>query len=57
MKIKEIYDFLNTVAPFDTAAEWDNTGMSIGSLHNEVSRVIVALDVTNEVIETKVCIT
>ena len=54
MKIKEIYDFLNTVAPFDTAAEWDNTGMSIGSLHNEVSRVIVALDVTNEVIEKAV---
>lgn len=50
MKIKEIYDFLNKIAPFETAAEWDNTGMSIGSLQNEVSKVLISLDVTNDLI-------
>ena len=51
MKIKDIYDFLDSVAPFDTAAEWDNTGLSVGSLHSEVKKVLVSLDVTNSVID------
>lgn len=51
MKIKNIYNFLNEIAPFDTAAEWDNTGLCVGSLENEVSRVLVSLDVTNDVIK------
>ena len=51
MKIKEIYDFLNEIAPFDTAAEWDNTGFSVGSLDGDVNKIILSLDVTNDVIE------
>lgn len=51
MKIKEIYDYLDSVAPFSTAAEWDNTGLSVGSLNCEVEKVLVSLDVTNSVIE------
>ncbi len=50
MKIKEIYDFLDEIAPFSTAAEWDNTGLCIGSLEKPVSKVLLALDVTHEVI-------
>ncbi len=51
MKIKEIYDFLNKIAPFETAAQWDNTGLSVGSLGKEVDKVILSLDVTNDVIK------
>lgn len=50
MKIKEIYDFLDSIAPFNTSAEWDNTGLCVGSLNNEVNRVLLSLDVTNDVI-------
>ena len=50
MKIKEIYDFLNKIAPFETAAQWDNTGLSVGSLGKEVDKVILSLDVTTDVI-------
>ena len=52
MKIKEIYDYLDTIAPFSTAAEWDNCGLSVGSLDIDVDKVLIALDVTDEVIET-----
>ncbi len=52
MKIKEIYDYLDTIAPFSTAAEWDNCGLSVGSLDSDVNKVLVALDVTDDVIET-----
>lgn len=51
MKIKEVYDFLDFVAPFETSAEWDNCGLSVGSLDNEFTKILVALDVTDEVID------
>ncbi len=54
MKIKEIYDFLDFIAPFDTAAEWDNCGLSVGPLDNDVTKVLIALDVTDGVIEKAV---
>ncbi len=54
MKIKEVYDFLDFIAPFNTAEEWDNCGLSIGSLNNDFTKILVALDVTEEVIEEAV---
>lgn len=54
MKIKEVYDFLDFIAPFDTAEEWDNCGLSVGSLENEVTKILVALDVTEDVINEAV---
>ncbi len=50
MKIKEIYEYLNEIAPFDTAAEFDNTGLSVGTLDKEVKTVLISLDATNSVI-------
>lgn len=54
MKIKEVYDFLDFIAPFDTAAPWDNCGLSVGSLSDDVTKIVVALDVTNKVIDKAV---
>lgn len=54
MIIKEIYDYLDTIVPFNTAAEWDNCGLSVGSLDSDVNKVLVALDVTEDVINTAV---
>lgn len=51
MQIKAIYDFLDEIAPFDTAADFDNCGLSVGSLKKDVSKILIALDVTSEVIE------
>lgn len=51
MKIKEIYDFLDSVAPFSAAEDWDNCGVIIGNINAEVSKIFIALDVTERVIE------
>ena len=51
MIVKDIYDYLDSIAPFDTAAEWDNCGLTIGSFSKEVKKIYLALDVTSEVIE------
>lgn len=50
MKIKEIYDFLDCIAPFSAAGEWDNCGLIIGDINADVSKVFVALDITEKVI-------
>lgn len=54
MKIKEVYDFLDFIAPFSTAAEWDNCGLSVGSLENEFTKILIALDVTENLIDEAV---
>lgn len=51
IKVKAVYDFLDSFAPFSTAAEWDNTGLSVGGYDEEVTKILVALDVTKAVIE------
>lgn len=54
MKIKEVYDFLNTVAPYDTQCAWDNSGLMTGSLDGEAESIMLCLDCTNDVIEQAV---
>lgn len=51
MKIRAVYDFLDFIAPFNTSAPWDNCGLSVGSPENDFTKILVALDVTDEVIE------
>ena len=49
-KIIDIYKEIDKVAPFNTAAEFDNVGLLIGSFDTEVKKALLALDVTSEVI-------
>ena len=51
MTVKDVYDYLNIIAPFDTAEEWDNCGLLIGSYKKEVKKIYIALDVTDAVLE------
>ena len=51
MKIREIYDFIDSFAPYNTQLEWDNSGFMCGDLNGETETVMVCLDCTNEVIE------
>lgn len=50
-KLIEIYKFIDEIAPFSLAQPWDNCGILIGEKHSEVSTVLVALDVTAEVLK------
>lgn len=51
MTVKDIYNYLNEIAPFDTAEEWDNCGLTIGSFNKDVKKIYIALDVTNDVLK------
>lgn len=49
--IKNIYDFIDKMAPFDTALSFDNVGLLIGNNDIAVSKVLLALDITDNVCE------
>ena len=54
MTVRTIYDLLNTIAPFSTQEEWDNSGLQVGSPAQEISCILFALDVTDRVIDEAV---
>ncbi len=51
MRIEDVFAVLDKLAPFDTAAPWDNPGLLLGDMQAEVSGVMVALDLSVGVIE------
>ena len=51
MKMKDIWAALNSWAPFDTAEEWDNSGMQVEMNEEDVTGILVTLDVTKEAVK------
>ena len=47
--VKNIYDYINSIAPFETQEDWDNSGHLIGDFRKEVKKCVLALDATKEV--------
>ena len=54
MDIRTIYDFLDKLAPFDTACDFDNCGLLIGSMDTPVQKIGLALDATHAVIDNAI---
>ncbi len=46
VKTKDILELINTIAPFDIADDWDNSGLQVGNLNWEVQKVMIGLDVS-----------
>lgn len=54
VKISEIVDVMNEFAPPETAENWDNVGLLLGNPDGNVDKILIALDVTNDVIDEAV---
>ena len=50
MNTGDIYSFINTFAPFDTAEKWDNVGLLVGNSDNLITKVLISLDITPAVV-------
>ena len=50
MKIKDIIAILEEFAPLNLAEEWDNVGLMLGDVQNDCKGVMIALDLTSDVI-------
>ncbi len=52
--VRTIYDWLDSVAPFDSQEEFDNAGLQAGHPEDRVRRVLLALDATRNVLREAV---
>ena len=53
-KCSEIYKIIEETAPVNRAEKWDNIGLQIGDPEAQVKRILVSLDITNEVVDEAV---
>lgn len=53
-RVSDFYTILNEMAPFDTQEEYDNAGLILGDPNLEVKKVMITLDVTEEVVSEAV---
>ena len=49
--VKNIYDFIDSIAPFEKQCEWDNSGLLIGNPCREISKIGVVLDITADAVK------
>ena len=54
--VKDIYNFIDKIAPFDTQEEWDNSGLLVGDENQVVNKVLFALDITTDIVNQAISI-
>jgi dinuclear metal center YbgI/SA1388 family protein len=48
LKLKEIYSFLDSLSPFELQEKWDNSGLLVGNLEDEIKKVYISIDLDEE---------
>ncbi|MEA3499029.1 MAG: Nif3-like dinuclear metal center hexameric protein [Campylobacterota bacterium] len=51
MKIKEIYNYLDTISPFELQEKWDNSGLIVGNMEDNFDKVYISLDLDLEMVK------
>lgn len=54
MRIKDLATIIQRLAPPDLAFDWDNPGLQVGSLKQEISRIGLALDATDKTLDAAI---
>lgn len=52
--VGEIYSYLDRIAPFKQQEKWDNSGLLAGDKQQQVTKCLLALDITNDVVNEAV---
>ncbi len=52
MNVKEIYQFLDELSPFELQEKWDNSGLIVGSFEDEIKQVYISIDLDKELLES-----
>ncbi len=50
MKLSTIYQHLDALSPFESQASWDNSGLIMGDFDQEVSQIVVSIDIDEALI-------
>ena len=51
MKVKDVTNYLESIAPLNLQESYDNSGLQVGDLNSEIKGILVSLDVTLEVVQ------
>ncbi len=51
MTVRDIYAYLDSLSPFALQEGWDNSGLLVGDFAQEVSTVVLSIDIDEELLE------
>jgi dinuclear metal center YbgI/SA1388 family protein len=51
VKVKELYDYLDSISPFELQEKWDNSGLVIGNMDDQFEKLYISLDLDLEMVE------
>lgn len=51
LKISEIYDYLNTISPFELQEKWDNSGLLVGNMEDSFENLYLSMDLDLELVQ------
>jgi len=51
MILKDIYEFLNELSPFELQEKWDNSGLLVGSLDDKIEQVYISIDLDEQMLD------
>jgi len=52
MLLREIYEKLDALSPFDLQEKWDNSGLQVGSFNDEVTNIVLSIDIDEEMLDS-----
>jgi len=51
VKIKDIYNYLNNLTPFELQEKWDNSGLIVGNMEDQFENIYISLDLDLDMIK------
>lgn len=51
MKIADIYNYLDNISPFELQEKWDNSGLNVGSMSDDVKRIVLSMDIDEQLLD------
>lgn len=51
MQLKQIYSILDVLSPFELQASWDNSGLLVGQMEDEVEKIYLSLDIDSQLLD------
>jgi dinuclear metal center YbgI/SA1388 family protein len=52
MNVGELYKVLDGLSPFERQAVWDNSGLIVGSMEQEIGQIVLSIDIDEALIES-----
>ncbi|MEA3373048.1 MAG: Nif3-like dinuclear metal center hexameric protein [Campylobacterota bacterium] len=52
MTIADIYNHLDNLSPFELQESWDNSGLLVGDFSQDVSQIVLSIDLDEELVES-----